>query len=167
MRSLTRVVTAPAGLGTEVIGVPEGSELDLELRLESVLDGVLVSGVVRGSAAGECVRCLDAVEVDVQASVTELYVYPGHTVDGDGEDDEVRELQDDLIDLEPALRDTVVPALPYRPLCRPDCPGLCPECGARLADAPDHRHDRIDPRWAALAGLDDARQHDQPQPTEH
>ena len=106
-------------------------------------------------------RCLDAVEVPIDASITELYAYPGHTLGGDlDEDDEVRELQDDLIDLEPALRDAVVPALPYRPLCREDCPGLCPECGARLADDPGHGHRRIDPRWEALAGLEQAPQND-------
>ena len=66
----------------------------------------------------------------------------------------MRELgDDDLVDLEPALRDTVVPALPFQPLCRPDCPGLCSECGARLADDPDHSHETLDPRWNALSGL--------------
>ena len=65
-------------------------------------------------------------------------------------------LQDDLVDLEPLLRDAVVLALPFQPLCRDDCPGLCTECGARLADDPDHQHeDAIDPRWAALQGLTD------------
>ena len=65
-------------------------------------------------------------------------------------------LQDDLVDLEPLLRDAVVLALPFQPLCRDDCPGLCTECGARLADDPDHAHEAaIDPRWAALAQLDD------------
>ncbi len=161
MRTVARVVDAPADLGTVVVGIPEGSEIELDLRLESVLDGVLVSGSAHGRARGECVRCLDAVEVPIDASITELYAYPGHTLGGDlDEDDEVRELQDDLIDLEPALRDAVVPALPYRPLCREDCPGLCPECGARLADDPGHGHRRIDPRWEALAGLEQAPQND-------
>jgi uncharacterized protein len=163
---VTRVVEAPADLRTEVIGVPEGSDIELHLRLESVLDGVLVSGTAHGRAAGECVRCLDDVEVPFEASMTELYAYPGHTLDGvDGEqDDEVRELQDDLIDLEPALRDAVVPALPFRPLCREDCPGLCSECGARLADDPGHGHEQVDPRWQALAGLETAPADDRPAP---
>jgi uncharacterized protein len=47
----------------------------------------------------------------------------------------------------------VVPALPFQPVCRDDCPGLCSECGARLADDPDHHHDVVDPRWSALQGL--------------
>lgn len=155
MRTVTRVVAAPADLGTDVIAVPEGSDVELELMLESVLEGVLVSGSVRGRAVGECVRCLDGVDQEVEASLTELYAYPDRQPpEGADEDDEVRELQDELIDLEPALRDAVVPALPYRPLCRTDCPGLCPECGARLADETDHGHPSTDPRWEALAGLD-------------
>ena len=51
------------------------------------------------------------------------------------------------------LRDAVVLALPFQPLCRDDCPGLCTECGARLADDPGHQHESaIDPRWATLQG---------------
>ena len=68
-------------------------------------------------------------------------------------DEEVHELQGEHLDLEPVLRDAVVPALPFQPVCRPDCPGLCPQCGARLADEPDHGHEDVDPRWAALRDL--------------
>ena len=151
MREVRRTVPAPADLGTEVIGVPEGSDLELELRLESVMEGVLVSGTARGRAAGECVRCLDDVELDVTADVQELFTYPGKAPEGD--EDDLRELEGDLIDIEPVLRDAVVPALPFQPVCSPDCPGLCSECGARLADDPEHHHDVVDPRWAALQGL--------------
>lgn len=156
MRPERRTVAAPADLGTVVIGIPEGSELELDLRLEAVTEGVLVSGTVRGQAVGECVRCLDQVLEDVEVHLSELYVYPERAAvavqDGDDEED-VRELEGDLIDLEPALRDAVVPALPFQPVCRPDCPGLCPQCGAHLADDPDHTHETLDPRWAALGGL--------------
>ena len=64
-------------------------------------------------------------------------------------------LDGDLLDLEPALRDALVLALPLAPLCREDCPGLCVECGALLAQAgPDHGHEpAIDPRWAGLQQL--------------
>ena len=73
---------------------------------------------------------------------------------GDHQHQAVRRLEGDLLDLEPVLRDAVVLALPFQPLCRPDCLGLCPECGARLADDPDHTHDApIDPRWAQLQQL--------------
>ena len=71
-----------------------------------------------------------------------------------GRMDETSRLEGDLLDLEPLLRDAVVLALPFQPLCQDDCPGLCVECGARLADDPDHGHEtQIDPRWAALQGL--------------
>ncbi|WP_421734323.1 YceD family protein [Cellulomonas sp.] len=155
-RTVQRTVPAPQDLGTDVIGIPLGADVELDLRLEAVMEGVLVTGSVRGRAIGECVRCLSEAVVDVDVSLTELYVYPERAAvaaeDGDDEED-VRELEDDMIDLEPALRDTVVPALPFQPLCRPDCPGLCSECGARLADDPDHSHETLDPRWAALGGL--------------
>ena len=149
-------VKAPADLGTAVIGIPEGSDLELDLRLEAVMEGVLVTGAVRGQAGGECVRCLDEVTHVVDVALAELFVYPERAAvaaqDGD-EDDDLRELDGDLLDLEPALRDAVVPMLPFQPVCRPDCPGLCSLCGARLADEPDHSHETLDPRWAALSGL--------------
>jgi len=125
----------------------------LDLQLESVMEGVLVSGTVRGRAVGECVRCLGEATSELDADVQELYVYPGRAPQGHDEDDELRELEDDLIDFEPALRDAVVLALPFQPVCRADCPGLCSECGARLADDPGHHHEGADPRWAALQGL--------------
>jgi uncharacterized protein len=154
MRKVKRTVAAPDDLGTDVMGVPRGADLELELRLESVLEGVLVSGTVRGLAAGECVRCLDPVTFDVDAEIQELFVYPGRAQEEDDEE-EIREIEDELIDLEPVIRDAVVPTLPFQPVCREDCPGLCSECGARLADDPAHRHEVADPRWAALASLND------------
>ncbi|MBN9375087.1 MAG: DUF177 domain-containing protein [Cellulomonas sp.] len=150
-------VPAPADLGTVVIGIPEGSDLELDLRLEAVMEGVLVTGSVRGQAVGECGRCLDAVTEAVDVTLAELFVYPERAAvaaqDGDEDDEDLRELDGDFLDLEPALRDAVVPMLPFQPVCRPDCPGLCPVCGARLADEPGHSHETLDPRWAALGGL--------------
>ncbi|SDT19544.1 uncharacterized protein SAMN04488570_3809 [Nocardioides scoriae] len=147
-------VAAPAELGIDVLGVPEGSTVDFDLRLEAVMEGVLVSGTASAGLVGQCSRCLEPIEDSITVDLQELFVYdddhhgrPG----GDDEDDGVSRLEGDLVDLEPLLRDAVVLALPFQPLCRDDCPGLCVECGARLADDPDHRHDDpIDPRWAAL-----------------
>lgn len=154
MREVARVVAAPADLGTAVIGVPEGADLTLGLRLEAVMEGVLVSGVVRGTAVGECVRCLDEVSEQVTVRVQELFVYPERAEAADEAGDEDTEdealLTDDRADIEPAVRDSLVTALPFQPLCRPDCPGLCSHCGARLEDDPEHHHDVVDPRWAAL-----------------
>jgi uncharacterized protein len=156
-REVTRTVPAPAELGIEILAVPEGSPVDLDLRLEAVMEGVLVTGTARAALEGECARCLEPIHDEVEVSLQELYVYDDrhdhHAQTGD-EDDEVSTLEDDLLDLEPLLRDAVVLALPFQPLCRDDCPGLCTECGARLADDPDHTHDApIDPRWAKLTGL--------------
>ena len=156
MRTVQRTVPAPEDLGTDVIGIPTGSDLDLDLRLEAVMEGVLVSGTVRGRASGECVRCLDVIDQEIEVDVQELFAYPERVraaeLEGDDED-EVRELVGDLIDFEPALRDAVVPALPFQPVCQADCPGLCSECGARLADDPGHAHDVVDPRWSALTRM--------------
>lgn len=150
---------SPGGLELDgVVGVPDTAELDLDLRLESVVEGVLVSGTVKAPYAGVCARCLDPVVGELVVDLQELYVYPD-TADsvnagGDAEvDDDELPVVDDTVDLEQPVRDAVVLALPSAPLCRDDCPGLCSQCGARLADDPTHRHDTTDPRWAALSGL--------------
>jgi DUF177 domain-containing protein len=148
---------APADLGIEVLRVPEGSPVDFELRLEAVMEGVLVTGTAQADLVGECVRCLAEVRDEVVADFQELFVYEDSDTalqPSGGEDDETAKLEGDLLDLEPLLRDTVVLMLPFQPLCQDDCPGLCVECGARLADDPAHRHEApVDPRWAALQGL--------------
>jgi uncharacterized protein len=154
MRALQRTVHAPADLGLELIGVPEGADLTLDLRLESVSEGVLVSGTVSGPVEGECGRCLRPITDSVTVSVQELYAYEHSATEETTEEDEVGRLQGDLLDLEPAVRDAVVLALPNHPLCRADCPGLCPECGVPWDELPaDHGHTQLDPRWAALAKL--------------
>ena len=156
-RRKTFSAPAPADLGIEVLRVPEGSPIDFELRLEAVMEGVLVTGQADAELTGECVRCLEDIHDRVVADFQELFVYEesdtAQSPHG-GEDDDVSRLEGDLLDLEPVLRDAVVLALPFQPLCRDDCPGLCPECGARLADDPGHQHEEpVDPRWAALQGL--------------
>jgi len=142
--------------------VPEGAPVELDLRLESVMEGVLVTGTARASAKGECVRCLEPLEQVLTADFQEMFSYPDADDRGrpkaepadDAEDDEdTLFLEDGLFDLEPVLRDAVVLALPMQPVCQDDCPGLCSECGARLADDPEHHHDAVDIRWAALQGL--------------
>jgi uncharacterized protein len=155
MRTLSRSVPAPADLGVDVLGVAEGSQLDLDLRLESVMEGVLVSGTARAEVTGECVRCLDPIAVQLAVDVQELFAYPGHEPEDD--EAEMYRVEGDLIDIEPVVRDAVVLALPFKPVCRDDCPGLCPDCGARLEDDPDHQHEAVDARWTALRELVDDR----------
>jgi uncharacterized protein len=150
MRKIRRAAPAPEQLGMDMIRVPVGADLDLDLRLESVMEGVLVSGLVSAPLSGECGRCLEPVASIIEVELQELYAYP----ESDAPDDEVSRLVGDLIDLTPALRDAVVLALPLTPLCEDDCPGLCVECGARLADVDcGHSQAPVDPRWAALAEL--------------
>lgn len=151
MREIRRTVPAPVDLGNGVIGVPPESDLVLDLRAEAVMEGVLISGTVSGRATGECVRCLDPVSADVEVDLQELFLY--EAPEDAADDAELPLLEGDLLDLEPTVRDAVVPALPFQPLCSEDCPGLCGRCGARLAEDPDHSHEETDPRWASLAAL--------------
>lgn len=163
LRRLSRTVDAPRDLGLkDVIGVPQGAPVELDLRLESVMEGVLVTGTARARAEGECVRCLEPLGQQLDADFQEMFSYPDADDRGrpkaepadDAEEDEDRFfIEDGLFDLESVLRDAVVLALPMQPVCQDDCPGLCAECGARLADDPDHHHDAVDIRWAALQGL--------------
>ena len=125
-RALMRVVPAPADLGVELISVPEGSDLELDLSLTSVSEGVYVSGRIRGSLTGECGRCLDEINESFDVPFAELYAYADSTTEETTDADEVGRMQGDLIDLEPAVRDAVVLALPTNPVCRPDCPGTPP-----------------------------------------
>ncbi|MFL6090037.1 MAG: YceD family protein [Aeromicrobium sp.] len=146
-RTLELTVDAPADLGSGLNGVPEGSPINIELRLDAIMEGVLATGTASVQVTGECVRCLEPIDDTFVADFQELYLYsdPG---------EEELALDGDLLDLEPVLRDAVVLALPINPVCDPECPGLCPECGARLADDPDHTHEpAIDPRWSALKDL--------------
>lgn len=152
MRPVRFTAPAPAGLGLEMIGVPEGAPLDLDLRLEAVTEGVLVSGTITAPVTGQCGRCLEPVTDEVVVTVQELYAYPDSTTDDTDSAGEVSRLVADLIDLEPVVRDATVLGLPLTPVCREDCRGLCATCGERLDELPDdHSHARIDPRWAALA----------------
>lgn len=152
MRKVRRAAPAPEQLGMDMIRVPTGADVDLDLRLESVMEGVLVSGRVSAPLSGECGRCLEPVTSVIEVDLQELYAYP----ESEASEDEVSRLVGDLIDLEPVLRDAVVLALPLTPLCEDDCPGLCVECGARLAEIDcGHSQAAVDPRWAALADLID------------
>ncbi|MBB6173072.1 uncharacterized protein HNR23_003132 [Nocardiopsis mwathae] len=161
-----RVAPAPESFATGMAGVPEGADIELDFRLEAVMEGVLVTGTAQTVTAGECSRCLDPVSDSLEASFQELFHYPGEdealrgrAADGvDAKDDEEDYyLEGEVLDLEPVVRDAVVLALPLSPLCRDDCPGLCVECGEKLAEAgPEHDHgERVDPRWAALRKLSD------------
>ena len=147
MRDRSIDIVVPEEFGNAMIGVKAGSELRVELRMESLHDGILVSADIDGTAAGECGRCLIDIEQAVQVEIQELFAYSS---------DEAfeYEVHEDTIDLEPVIRDAVVLSLPFQPVCQEDCLGLCPQCGVRLLDNPGHEHENpIDPRWAALGSL--------------
>lgn len=151
-RRYRRTVAAPVGLGlADVIAVPDDGEVELDVLLEAVAEGVLVSATAVAPIEGECARCLDSISDDIEVEVRELFAYPDSTTDETTEEDEVPRLVDEKVDMEPLVRDAVVLALPPAPLCTPHCQGMCAECGRKWADLPaDHRHERIDSRWAAL-----------------
>lgn len=152
MRVLEENVPAPKDFGVALVGVQEGSPLELDLRLESVHEGILVSGTAGMEVTGECGRCLEPLRFDREVDIQELFFYDDAESLSE-EDEEVHRVENETIDLEPVLRDAVVTSLPFQPVCREDCLGLCSECGARLNDDPDHHHEVLDPRWSALAGL--------------
>jgi DUF177 domain-containing protein len=158
MMTFAETVPNPSRIGLDLIGIDEGAPLELDLRIESVSEGVLVSGTVSGPTAGECARCLTPITGDVEIYLTELFAYPDSATDETTESDEIGRVgasgEPDTVDLEQPIIDAIGMALPFAPLCGPDCAGLCPQCGVPLATAePGHHHDQIDPRWAKLSGL--------------
>jgi len=158
MMTFAETVPSPSRIGLDLIGIDDGAPLTLDLRIESVSEGVLVSGTVTGPTAGECARCLTPITGDVEIDLTELFAYPDSATDETTESDEIGRVgasgEPDTVDLEQPIIDAIGMALPFSPLCGPDCAGLCPECGVPLATAePGHQHEQIDPRWAKLAGL--------------
>ena len=156
MLTLHETVPSPSRIGLDLIGIDEGAPLELDLRIESVSEGVLVTGTVSAPTSGECARCLTPITGDVEIDLTELFAYPDSTTDETTDADELgASLQcDQTVNLEQPIIDAVGLALPFSPLCGPECAGLCPTCGVPLATAePGHHHDQIDPRWAKLAGI--------------
>jgi uncharacterized protein len=154
MQEIRQTEPSPSRIGLDLIAIEPGAPMDLDLRLESVSEGVLVSGTVHAPTHGECSRCLGPVTGDIDITLTELYAYPDSLTETTTEEDEVGHVIDHTVDLEQPIRDAVGLALPFTPVCTEDCPGLCPQCGVALAAAePGHHHDQIDPRWAKLARL--------------
>ncbi|HEV8420191.1 MAG TPA: DUF177 domain-containing protein, partial [Actinomycetota bacterium] len=143
-----RVSESIPGLGTELATVPEDHRIDAELLLESVVEGVLVSGPVSGSMVLACARCLKSFGADLHLQVKELFS-PDAAVG-----DDKYPVHEGEIDLEPMIRDAVLLSMPFAPLCCPDCLGLCERCGGdrnlgECVCAPE-----VDPRWGPLSAID-------------
>ena len=152
MSSVHRPAVLPCDIGVELIRIPEGSQVDLDLTLTFVDEGVLVTGTVSGRAGIECARCLAEFSADVSVELTEMYAQEGTAAADGAEKDEVRLLDGDLLDLEPALVDAFGLEFPMSPTCT----GYGhPQCLNADTPAPDgvsgSSEGRIDPRWAGLA----------------
>jgi uncharacterized protein len=158
-------IPAPFRVGVPLIGVPEGDIIEMDVRCESVTEGILVTADIYAVAIGECIRCLDPVELPVDRKIQELYRY--EPTDDKGKKNRKKDEEDDLdedealfvegeqVNLEIPTLDAIILSLPVNPLCDEDCMGLCPDCGEKWESLPeDHAHDVIDARWAGLGGLD-------------
>jgi len=161
MREYELDIEVPEKVGVELIAVPAGDVIEVDARLESVTEGVLLSAEIFAVAKGQCGRCLDPVELVIEKRIQELFLYeqkverkkrtPVHE-DLDSEDELL--MEGDVMDLESPIRDAIVLALPSNPLCSDECAGLCQGCGGKWAELPqDHAHEVIDARWAGLSGL--------------
>ncbi len=149
MREHAFTVTLPEQWGEGIVSFEAGSELDLDVRLESVHEGILVSGSADGDYSGVCGRCLTDISRPVEVEFQELFAYPG-------EEETDFEVQDDHVDLETLVRDAAVLSLPFQPVCQPDCLGLDPNTGERLTESTGTEHVApIDPRWSALQQITD------------
>jgi uncharacterized protein len=145
MRELSFDVDLADRWGEALVSVPAKTPVDVEVRLESVHEGILVTGVAGATYEGECGRCLTPISERVEVEFQELFAYPGEEAND-------FEVQDDHVDLETLVRDAIVLSLPFQPVCRPDCPGLDPITGERLEEhAAPEPQEPLDPRWAALA----------------
>jgi uncharacterized protein len=144
MSELELEITLASPMGQGAATVPAGEVIELNLRLESVHEGILATGEVDSTAKAECSRCLEPLNLAVEVDFQELFAYSLEQ-----EDDFL--VQDEKIDLEQAITDAVVLSLPFKPVCSEDCLGLCSECGMKMAEDPEHVHQaQIDSRWSEL-----------------
>lgn len=165
---------APSGIGDEIVGVDEGADVSVVGSFDSIVDGLILNARISAPVHAECTRCLKPIQRDWTVNVTSFFPYEDKSAAGkggkagkNGKEEEVDiiagedEAEDThplldggaWADLEALLRDTLVEELPLQPLCKPDCKGLCSQCGIDLNENPDHQHDMTDIRFAALEGL--------------
>ena len=165
---------APSGIGDEIVGVDEGADVSVVGSFDSIVDGLILNARISAPVHAECTRCLKPIQRDWTVNVTSFFPYEDKSAAGkggkagkNGKEEEVDiiagedEAEDTYplldggawADLEALRRDTLVEELPLQPLCKPDCKGLCSQCGIDLNENPDHQHDMTDIRFAALEGL--------------
>lgn len=146
MREFELEVPAPESWGEGLVSIPAQAPVELDVRLESVHEGILASGTAAAEYTGVCGRCLTDIAAPVEVEFQELFAYPG-------EEATDFEVQDDHVDLETLVRDAIVLSLPFQPVCQPDCPGLDPVTGERMTTSTGTEdREPLDSRWAALQG---------------
>jgi uncharacterized protein len=145
--SVSLTIPAPTHYGEAVSKVPEGTPLEISVLLESVHEGILVSGQIETTAHADCVRCLEPTTFALVVPLQELFAYlPDEAYD--------YVVVQDEIDLDQVVRDQVVIELPFQPVCSEDCPGLDPETGLKRDGESDRsKTTPIDPRWAKLGDV--------------
>lgn len=145
---------APDRIGIPLLAIETGTEIDIDLRAESVADGILITGEIESAASGECGRCLDPINEEIHQSFQELFLYESRISDNpDDDDEELFVMEGDEADIETAVRDAIILTMPLNPLCQQDCQGLCSECGEKWSSLPEgHSHQALDPRWKGLSG---------------
>ena len=137
------------GFGTEVARIPEDRPVEGDFLLESIVEGILVTGSLSGSLHLHCARCLAEFDSTLRVEVQELFV-----VAPDPDTDDYPLDPEGFIDPEQMVRDAIGVELPFSPLCKPDCLGLCPVCGGdRNLGECRGDHVETDPRWSGLEDL--------------
>ncbi|BDR53510.1 DNA-binding protein [Bombiscardovia nodaiensis] len=159
---------APSGIGDEIVGVSEGEPVHVSGSLDSIVDGLILNAHISAPLHAVCTRCLKPLSGPKELDVVAFFPYemPEEKDEGQGEVEIVAGEEEagdgntyplagsgTLVDLEALLRDNLVESIPLKVLCKPDCKGLCSQCGIDLNEHPDHHHDIIDGRWSALEGL--------------
>ena len=127
--------------------VPAGAEAEVDVTLVPFEGGIDVEGTVTAPWVGTCRRCAEPVSGTLRLAVHERYA--DAQLSGPSDED-LYPISDDTVDLGPLVRDAVVLELPMAPLCRPDCAGLCPSCGADRNAGDCGCVAPRDPRWANL-----------------
>jgi uncharacterized protein len=136
------------GLDTELATLADDGLVRAELLLESIVEGVFVSGTIGATMRVRCSRCLEESDRPLVATVNELFC-----ADPDEESEAYEMDADGWLPPEQMVRDAVGVELPFAPLCRPDCLGLCSVCGENRNLGACPGHEEIDPRWAELERL--------------
>lgn len=162
------IMPAPSGIGDNLVGIPEGTDVTVNGMLESLADGILFTGTISAPFDAECARCLEPIHDTITVAPVVFYTYEEDmpaSFSSDEEEVDIIASQDETDDtyplspqsiylnMEALVRDSLAQALPLQPLDREDCRGLCPQCGINLNDHPDHHHDVVNIQWAALEGL--------------